>query len=367
MLSSGRKSFVRVSPALVVLVALVAAVVCLAVVAVASAGARPVEAQEEGSPPRAPTATGGKEKAYALGDGNPIIYKSKDSRPGFAGGPYEHKIECPEGYKAIGGGFDLNNPGNKDLNKTYWQIYESFPYKGGDTWSVVAYGHTYLNYSLPTFTAYAACAPEELLSGFRYTWVEDRRVWPNETTMIWSKCESDERAIAGGFRFSSGVKLVRNERSREDERSWGTGAKLINNDKGIHFLSSTTVCVSRGALEDTRYLEDQDTSHEAPADSRAVANTKSCPQGTYLLSGGAGFSDGTNALWSNSSPPHQGAQSWKASAIAKEKDGWFGFKRITVHAFALCGRFADQPGAGDGKLSGKNPGWGDGMGGGRFK
>jgi hypothetical protein len=365
MLNPGRKAFVGAHTTLVVVVALVAAVVCLA--AVASAGTRSAEAQEEEVSPRATAAAGGKEKTHALGDGNPIIYKRVDSRPGFAGGPYEHKIECPEGYNAIGGGFDLNNPGNKDWNNNYWQIYESFPYKG-DTWSVVAYGHTpYVTNTLPTFTAYAACAPEELLSGFRYTWVEDRRVWPNETTMIWSKCESDERAIAGGFRFSSGVKLVRNERSREDERSWGTGAKLINNDKGIHFLSSTAVCVSRGALEDTRYLEAQDTSRSAPADSRAVANTKSCPQGTYLLSGGAGVSDGTNALWSNSSPPHQGAQSWKASAIAKEKDGWFDFKPITVHAFALCGRFADQPGAGDGKLSGKNPGWGDGMGGGRFK
>ncbi len=70
-MSSGRKSFVRVSPALVVLVALVAAVVCLAVVAVASAGARPVEAQEEGSPPRAPAATGGKRKPTRWGMATP--------------------------------------------------------------------------------------------------------------------------------------------------------------------------------------------------------------------------------------------------------------------------------------------------------
>ena len=126
-MSPGRKAFVGAHTALVVVVALVAAVVCL-VAASASAGARPAEAQEEEGLPRATAAAGGKEKAHALGDGNRIIYKSVDSRPGFDGGTYSHFVSCPDGYKAIGGGFDLNTRdrgGDKFGN--YWQIQASRP------------------------------------------------------------------------------------------------------------------------------------------------------------------------------------------------------------------------------------------------
>ena len=124
-MSPGRKAFVGAHTALVVVVALVAAVVCL--VASASAGARPAEAQEEGLP-RATAAAGGKEKAHALGDGNRIIYKSVDSRPGFDGGTYSHFVNCPDGYKAIGGGFDLNTRDRGGDNfGNYWQIQASRP------------------------------------------------------------------------------------------------------------------------------------------------------------------------------------------------------------------------------------------------
>jgi hypothetical protein len=69
----------------------------------------------------------GENNYRAKADWNPIIYKSVDSRPGFEGGFYKHELRCPEGYKAIGGGFDLNTP-SKDNNKgIYWQILASYP------------------------------------------------------------------------------------------------------------------------------------------------------------------------------------------------------------------------------------------------
>jgi hypothetical protein len=83
--------------------------------------------KEEGLP-RATAAAGGKEKAHALGDGNRIIYKSVDSRPGFDGGTCSHFVSCPDGYKAIGGGFDLNTRDRGGDNfGNYWQIQASRP------------------------------------------------------------------------------------------------------------------------------------------------------------------------------------------------------------------------------------------------
>ncbi len=52
----------------------------------------------------------GENNYRAKADWNPIIYKSVDSRPGFEGGFYNHVLRCPDGYKAIGGGWDLNIP-----------------------------------------------------------------------------------------------------------------------------------------------------------------------------------------------------------------------------------------------------------------
>jgi hypothetical protein len=172
----------------------------------------------------------------------------------------------------------------------------------------------------------------------------------NETKAIRATCGRDERVIGGGFELGNWKnmsRLVRSERSREDELSWESGAKFSLS--GASSLKGWAVCVDRGALEATLYLEATDTS--TSSNKRAVANTQSCSQGTYLLSGGAGVADSAYddspnrriRWWSNSSPPTKGAQSWKASAVA-ESEGL----PLKVHAFALCGRFAEGGGSGDG-------------------
>lgn len=298
------------------------------------------------------------------GDENPMVYKSVDSRPGFAGGLYIHVVECPKGYKATGGGFDLNTPSAR--RGDYWKILSSHPGEGsvvregsyGDAWVVAATGHTAIgNKKLPTFTAYAACAPKELLSGLKYRYRTTNTIGRGETKTFRETCARDERVIGGGFAFGREPSLVRSERSREDELlSWESGVTLARTaDNDSWPVWTWAVCVSRDALEDTQYLEATDTST-----TRAVANTPSCPQGTYLLSGGAGVPDDayggrSNPWWSNSSPPNEGAQSWKASVVQA------GETSIKVHAFALCGRFADG-GGGQGAGGGSGGGGGDGGG-----
>jgi hypothetical protein len=200
---------------------------------------------------------GGKNNYHAKSDENPLVYKSVDSRSGFEGGNYTHVLRCEPGYKAIGGGFDLNNPDPGSLNGNFWQILASRPDNGGETWLVEAYGYTALaNKKLPKFTAYAACAPQELLSGLRYV-SESTTLGKNEVKTIKATCASDERAIGGGFEFGNrDLLLVRSERSREDERSWESGAKHAAS--GSASIKSWAVCVSRGALEATQYKEGAD-------------------------------------------------------------------------------------------------------------
>jgi hypothetical protein len=81
----------------------------------------------------------GQNNYRAKGDDNPIVYKSADSRSGFDGGFYRHVLRCEPGYKAIGGGWDFNNP---DAVYPYWQILASRHDNGGETWLVEAYGNT---------------------------------------------------------------------------------------------------------------------------------------------------------------------------------------------------------------------------------
>jgi Ni/Co efflux regulator RcnB len=285
------------------------------------------------------------------GDDNPIVYKSADSRPGFDGGYYTQVLECPEGYKAIGGGFDLNTPDKGDNLGIYWQIQASDPVwtdKIGDAWTVEAYGHTrFFSKRLPTFTAYAACAPEDHISGLfiRYRSEKTEFSRKNEHKTIGASCHRDERVIGGGFGFSGNnyLQLVRTERSRDDEHTWQTGAYLP--DKTFGHMRGWAVCVPSDALGATAYKE---AAKNVPLAGRAVATTPGCPQGTYLLSGGAGmnnnaFDPPSEPLWSNSSPPNvkdPNPDNWKASAVQKERGAF------TVHAFALCGRFADGDGGG---------------------
>jgi hypothetical protein len=302
-------------------------------------------AKKEGQNKTVQVTAAGKNNYRAKGDENPIVYKSVDSRSGFDGGFYRHVLRCEPGYKAISGGWDFNNP--VDLRR-HWQILASRFANGGDTWIVDAYGRTDLEgRKPPTFTAYAACAPQELLSGLRYAH-DSTTIGKHETKTIKATCATDERAIGGGFEFGSrALDLVRSERSRGDERSWETGARR-GSASDSNSLNNWAVCLSRGALEDTQYLEATDTSTE-----RAVAHTPRCPQGTYLLSGGAGMPNSAydghlSARWSNSSPPNEGAQSWKASAIQLASLGEKHPPPLTVHAFALCGSFADGDGGGGG-------------------
>jgi len=168
---------------------------------------------------------------------------------------------------------------------------------------------------------------------------EDTALSKNDNKTIWSTCKTDERVIGGGFDLhyqSKHMHLVRNERSREGELAWGTGAYLT--DVSWAAMTGWAVCVPSDRLEATAYKED---AKHVPFAGRAVATTPSCPQGTYLLSGGAGmnnnaYDDNSKPLWSNSSPPHIGEQdpdNWKASAVQN------GRGPFTVHAFALCGKF----------------------------
>jgi hypothetical protein len=61
-------------------------------------------------------------------------------------------------------------------------------------------------------------------------------------------------------------------------------------------------------------------------------------------------------------PSQQDPIGWNAAA---KDDRTIQIPNITIHAHSMCGELSSQ--RADGKLSGKNPGWGDGMGGGRFK
>jgi hypothetical protein len=144
------------------------------------------------------------------------------------------------------------------------------------------------------------------------------------------------------------------------------GAKPYDDADGTSRLYAWAVCVSGGALQNAQYLEDAET-----ANAEVSATTPGCPQGTYMLAGGGGVP--------NSVYDRIGYQTWDVFGPASEPEpytweNWTASIKwqlenepMTVHAFALCGTLAAQPGVGGGKLSGKNPGWGDGIGGGRFK
>ncbi len=176
-------------------------------------------------------------------------------------------------------------------------------------------------------------------------------------------CAASSKAIGGGFDMSNKYrKLIRTQPNPGNGfRSWIVKVGTAGEGGDIKAYS---VCVREGLLKDKapKLLERAQTD-------RSVVNvgTERCPQGTYLLGGGAGTSDNdsTYTRWSHirpgggsqADPPKDWATGAKATLV-----------RITLHAHALCGRLGSESlGGGGGKLSGKNPGWGDGMGGGRFK
>ncbi len=287
----------------------------------------------------------------AAGDNNhpgpeedsPLLYKQVDSRPDFREGFYRHLLDCPQDYKAIGGGFDLNTP---EGSGAYWTILASRPAgdKRGDKWAVDAYGHgAFFGSRLPTFTAYAICAPQDLLTGLRYE-SEDTTLSPSEIKTIRPTCGRDQRVIGGGFDFggNTDLKLVRSERASEDVLSWGSGAKNVpEGRREPATMWAWAVCVSSSALENLRYLSRTDTATR-PSSLRAVANTTYCAgPGTYLLSGGAGIPDnnfGSNTgypRWFQSNLTGVGQKFWRASAVLRDHE-------VTVNAHALCGKFAGR-------------------------
>jgi hypothetical protein len=93
-----------------------------------------------------------------------MVYKRVDSRLAFSGGFYKHVLQCPQGYKATGGGFDFNARNDDPTGEGHWSIVANFPADEGKNWVVEA--HRSPKSSDKTFTAYALCAPEELLPGW---------------------------------------------------------------------------------------------------------------------------------------------------------------------------------------------------------
>jgi hypothetical protein len=273
-------------------------------------------------------------------------------------------VTCPAG-------FDLNNPSpvaqDNGLIPRAWGLMSSRPTQDGQSWVVEAA----INLTdpagkpVPSFWAFAACAPQELLPGLFYV-VQDGDLNPGENLTISANCDAGQVTLGGGFDFglNPSLYLVRSERTREGGVSRQVGAK--NTDSLGVRAYAWAVCVSSGALQDAQYLEDAET-----ANTEVVAITIGCPQGTYMLAGAAGTPNSVwdktaEVAWDKSGPPSVPEPytwgNWTASIKWSLEN-----TPITVHAFALCGKLAAQPGVGGGKLSGKNRGWGDGLGGGRFK
>ena len=156
-------------------------------------------------------------------DENPMVYKRVDSRLAFSGGFYKHVLQCPQGYKATGGGFDFNARNDDPTGEGYWSIVANFPADEGKNWVVEA--HRSPKSSDKTFTAYALCAPEELLPGVVYEY-DSRSLEARATEELWTTCKGDSRVIGGGFDFRGNqyMRLVHTERGA-DARSWGVGVK----------------------------------------------------------------------------------------------------------------------------------------------
>ncbi len=109
---------------------LLVVVVLMGTMSAAQATQRGAEAKKEDQNNKTVQVTAAGQNNYRVkGDGNPLVYKSVDSRPGFEGGFYNHVLRCPDGYKAIGGGWDLNIPSGG----ASWQILASRPDNGDET------------------------------------------------------------------------------------------------------------------------------------------------------------------------------------------------------------------------------------------
>jgi hypothetical protein len=176
-------------------------------------------------------------------------------------------------------------------------------------------------------------------------------------------------AIGGGFAFvalhHTALDLTRNQPNPGGQfSSW---IVRVNNIGGPQDVRAYSVCIRKDLVKDLRFIEKTEKN-------RGVinSNTERCPQNTYLLSGGGSVpeqQDETAINWSHIRPGGGSeADPPKDWAVGAMDMRIFRFSNLMISAHAICGRLGSKSlGGGGGKLSGKNPGWGDGMGGGRFK
>jgi hypothetical protein len=362
MLSTGRKSFLGTSTALVV-VALVAAMV---VAAVASAGARSADAQPAGAkpPPGGPAVA--KPLKYVMADSPPVVGPERT---------YKAVAQCPNFYLAISGGFDLHNPPSFawPLPGSYWSIRASRPATSEEAnpetaWVVEADGG-----NRRPFTAYAVCVHESLVPrGDALYYASSYVPIPEKGAReLRPGCQATHQAIGGGFGFGKGYnynrQLIRTKLN--NPRSWsvmGYNDARRDSDSPLD-LSAYVVCIREDLVKDRRYLTKSSWD-------KGVLNsgTPRCPENTYLLSGGGSVPEQQNETdinWSHIRPgggsEADPPKDWAVGAIDTRL---FRFSTLMISSHAICGRLGSKSLGGEGgKLSGKNPGWGDGMGGGRFK
>jgi hypothetical protein len=315
------------------------------------------------------SAPGGAATPAAGRDDPPVVYKAKESASGPLTGGYVF-VGCPSGYQATGGGFDVHSdPSQPNKN---WLLTTSRPSEPGEDtdrsspagagWVIEAI-RSNNKYNPPSFTAYAVCAKRTLLGpdGARYgssTTVVEGRYGP-KVAELFTSCAHGSRVVGGGFDFlgersERRLSLVRTERA--DHRTWQIGALYdlpLNTKKDI---KAYRVCVPEEAIGAFHYERDVET-----GDGAVNANTPLCPDGTHLLSGGAGVanSDANKVLWSHIRPGG-GDRHWSAGGY---NTGGL-FSKLTLWSFGVCAELNGQRAS---KSSGMNPGWGDGIGGRRFK
>jgi hypothetical protein len=343
------KAIFKVSVALVV--ALVGAAACLLLVMVASAGSRPAEAQPR---PEGPS--------------SPLRYVMQDS-PQRLNGEVTTIAKCPRDYQVIGGGFDVHYPTGRVGSPTH--IRESRPYqlREGDlvqTGWVVRAQVTSGPSDVKPFTAYAVCAPERLVPRDSVRHHEFVVQVPKDREVTFTPgCGPSYKAIGGGFSLGSRPDfghLIRTQPNPgADFEKWivkvGTGEGVSAR------MGAYAVCVREDLVKDLRLLE------RTQAGTNVVnVGTERCPQGTYLLSGGGSTREGDakEIRWSHIRPGGGGGSvanppyDWAVGAVVRDPG-----REKRLWSFAMCGTLGDQQAVG--KPSGKNPGWGDGEGGGRSK
>jgi len=298
--------------AMALVVAALVGAACLVVAVVASVGS-------SGSAEAKP-------RAGAAADNSPLWFKTEDSRSNNISPNTKVTAAawCPSGYRVISGGFDVHR------TDTLWNIIESRPAAGGGWWVSASIDPNQGRRAIKPFTAYAVCAPNSLVptNGIDY---------PSRTVQASSgekeltpPCEASSKAIGGGFDMSNGNRrLIRTQPNPGNGfRSWIV--KVNTSGKGGD-ISAYSVCVREELVKDLKFLQRAQTG-------RNVINvgTERCPQGTYLLGGGAGRPEGDWGVdWSHIRPGGGNnvvqPKDWAAGAV-----GPFGFQR-TIHAHAMCG------------------------------